>query len=309
MTWSSGWEQSIERRPVYRDTNDCSVDFRRQYAPTPAQANPDLVISKSGPAMAMPGGLITYTITYSNTGVNDAHQVAIVDALPEYTSYVTDTSGFPCMVCVPGATGVLTWSVGTVTPTDGLSFDLVLQVDAGAPFGSLLTNTVGITTTDQEVTITNNVAQFVTAISPLDLVVGKTGPVYGVVGQELVYTVTLENQGVATATNVILTDTLPISTTYVSDNSGVSPTCNAGVCVWSFGDVPSGTLLTFNLTVTVDAGVVGGTALTNSVEASTETAGDNLANNTAQWATTVYPLVSIHDIQFVSDPATDDRSP
>ncbi|MBC7228602.1 MAG: DUF11 domain-containing protein [Thermoflexales bacterium] len=309
LGWNSGWEQSIERRPVYRDTNDCSVDFRNQSTPTPAQARPDLVISKSGPAMAMPGGVITYTITYSNTGVNDAHQVVITDVLPNHTSYLTDTSGFLCTACTPGATGVLTWAVGTVTPTDGLSFYLVLQVNSGAPLGSLLTNTVAIATPDPEVTTTNNSAQFGMGISPLDLAVVKTGPMYGIVGRELAYTITLENRGVTTATNVILTDTLPLSTTYVSDNSGVSPTCNAGVCVWSFGDVPSNTLFTFNLTVTVDANVVGGTILTNTVEATTEAIGDNPANNTAWWSTTVYPMVSIHDIQYVPDPATDDKSP
>ena len=300
--------QSIERRPVYRDRN-AGGDFRGPTVATPAQARPDLVISKSGPAMAMPGGLITYTILYSNTGVNDAHEVVIADVLPEHTSYVADTSGLPCPACTPGATGILTWAVGTVTPTDGLSFSLVLQVDAGAPLGSLLTNTVGIATPDPEVTTTNNSAQFVAGISPLDLVVSKAGPTYGIVGQELVYTITLENRGVATATNVVLTDTLPLSTTYVSDDSGVSPTCDAGVCVWSFGDVLSDTSITFHLTVTVDSGVEGGTVLTNSVEASTDTAGDNPTNNQAQWTTTVYPMVSIRDIQFVPDPASDDKSP
>ena len=309
LGWNSGWEQSIERRPVYQDTNDCSADFRRQSNPTPAQVRPDLVISKSGPAMVMPGGWITYTILYSNTGVNDAHEVIITDVLPEHTSYVADTSGLPCPACTPGATGILTWAVGTMTPTDGLSFFLVLQVDAGAPLGSLLTNTVEIATPDLEVTTTNNSAQFVAGISPLDLVVSKAGPTYGIVGRELVYTITLENRGVAEAANVLLTDTLPLSTTYVSDDSGISPTCDSGVCVWSFGDVPSSTLLTFHLTVTVDSGAVGGTVLTNSVEASTDTVGDNPTNNQARWTTTVYPMVSIHDIQYVPDPASDDKSP
>jgi uncharacterized repeat protein (TIGR01451 family) len=308
LGWNSGWEQSVERRPAYQDTNDCSADFRRQYNPTPAQIRPDLVISKSGPAMAMPGGWITYTILYSNTGVNDAHGVVITDVLPEHASYVTDTSGLLCPACTPGATGTLTWTVGTVTPTDGLSFSLVLQVDTGAPLGSLLTNTIEIATPDPEVITTNNSAQFVAGISPLDLVVSKAGPTYGIVGRELVYTITMENRGVATATNVTLTDTLPLSTTYVSDDSGISPTCGSGVCVWSLGNVPSSTLLTFHLTVTVDSGVVGGTVLTNSIEASTETVGDNPTNNQARWTTAVYPMVSIHDIQYVPDPASDDKS-
>jgi uncharacterized repeat protein (TIGR01451 family) len=290
-----------------------NTDTYIQIEPTSGAANdckPDVTMIKTGPALAMPGSLITYTITYANDGVADAHAVVISDTLPVGVSYVSDDSGLSCPACSLGATGTFTWYVGTVTPTDNLSFALTGWVTGSVPVGSALTNTASITTTDTEITTTNNSGQWVTSISALDLVVDKVGPNYAVIGENVVYTITLNNVGVTTATNTILTDTLPVSTTYVADDSGVAPTEPiSGVYVWSFGDVLSNTLHTFNLTVTVDSGVTSGTVLTNTVEASTDTTGDNPANNTAQWETTAYPLVSIHDIQYVTDPVSDDESP
>ncbi|HHS97025.1 MAG TPA: DUF11 domain-containing protein, partial [Chloroflexi bacterium] len=272
---------------------------------------PDLAVAKTGPSLSAPGSFITYTIIYSNTanGGSNADQVVITDILPSGVAYITDTSGFLCPACVPGATGVLTWAVGSLSVCDSGTFTLLGYVSSTVSYGSLLTNTVEITSADGDVALSNNSDLWTTGISPLDLSVSKAGPDYGVAGEHLVYFITLENQGILTATNVVLTDTLPVSTTYVSDGSGITPTCASGVCVWSFGDVPSNTIHTFNLTVTVDSGVAAGTVLTNSVEVSTDTAGDPLFNNTDQWTTAVYPLVSIHDIQYVDDPATDDASP
>jgi len=327
-TWGSGsWAgvtphasnegdgESLERNPAYQDTNDCSVDFLIQSNPNPRQANPDLEIAKTGPALTLPGGSITYTITYSNTGVENAHNTTIADVLPNGTYYVTDTSGLPCPACSPGATGTLVWSASTITPNSQYSFTLTVLVSSSVPLGTALTNTVAITTTDAEVTTTNNTDQWTTSVSAVDLYVDKLGPERGIIGRQIAYTITVGNQGTLDAYNVLLTDTLPTSTTLVTQTNTCSATCPScapgatGVLTWNVGTVSSNSTCYVNLTVEVSTTVSGGTVLTNTAVAHTTTSGDNLGNNSDSCATTVYPLVPIHDIQYVADPASDDTSP
>jgi uncharacterized repeat protein (TIGR01451 family) len=128
-------------------------------------------------------------------------------------------------------------------------------------------------------------------LSVANLVVSKSGPATVEAGDFITYHVTLGNTGNTTATGTLLTDTLPISTTYVSDDSGwMCPACIPGataIITWDVGDVPSNTLHAFNLTARVDISVTDSTMLANEVETSTDAAGDDLLDNTDYWETTV----------------------
>ncbi len=139
--------------------------------------------------------------------------------------------------------------------------------------------------------------------STASLSVSKAGPSVAAPGDSLVYTVTVASQGM-TVTNVIVTDTLPMSVTF---DSASLPYGNpsTGVYTFSLGEIVSGTQSAFNITVTVDAGITTPASLTNTVTVSTT----EQYTGTAEFVTAIYPLVSIHDIQYVSDPASDDASP
>ena len=63
-----------------------------------------------------------------------------------------------------------------------------------------------------------------------DMATTQTGPSIATVGANITYTITVTNQGPATATNVIATDTLPTGVTFVSASSG--GTLSAGVITW-----------------------------------------------------------------------------
>jgi uncharacterized repeat protein (TIGR01451 family) len=59
-------------------------------------------------------------------------------------------------------------------------------------------------------------------------------------GGPVVFSVEYRNEGDAEAGTVILTDTLPADTTYVTDTSGFPATVGTGTVTWSFGPVSAG---------------------------------------------------------------------
>jgi uncharacterized repeat protein (TIGR01451 family) len=79
-----------------------------------------------------------------------------------------------------------------------------------------------------------------------DLDVVKSGIVNG---DQIVYTITVTNNGPADATNVVVTDTLPAEVTYVSDDCGGA---NVPPWTWNIGGLLNGANATCNVTVDVD---------------------------------------------------------
>ena len=60
-----------------------------------------------------------------------------------------------------------------------------------------------------------------TPIRRVDLKLTKTSaPTPAIAGQDLFYTLTVENLGPSLATSVVITDYLPSGATYLSDNRG-----------------------------------------------------------------------------------------
>ncbi|MBN2550393.1 MAG: ExeM/NucH family extracellular endonuclease [Anaerolineales bacterium] len=128
-----------------------------------------------------------------------------------------------------------------------------------------------------------------------DVRLEKTGPAAVLVGkQQLVYNLKIDNTLGVAATNLVLTDTLPISTTYVSDTSGVTPSNpSAGVYVWNFPDLASNSSLNFNLTLDVDTDILPGETLTNTAVISTSVVGDDPLNNEDEVLTEAHEIVPI----------------
>ena len=90
------------------------------------------------------------------------------------------------------------------------------------------------------------------AIAPA-LTVVKTGPATINTGGNLVYNFTVTNPGSAPATNVVLSDTIPTGTTYVSATGGTSPVVNTGVFTMNLPDIAALGQTTATLTVKVNA--------------------------------------------------------
>ncbi|HIQ04221.1 MAG TPA: DUF11 domain-containing protein [Anaerolineae bacterium] len=132
-----------------------------------------------------------------------------------------------------------------------------------------------------------------------DVTIAKAAPAYVVPGENAVFTITYGNAGLGDATNVVITDTLPISTTYVSDTSGLpTDTSTLGTVVWTVGNIVSQTTgIVFTMTLAVDTGVTGGTVLTNTVDIATSSTESNTGNNHAEATVAAVYDVDISEIQ------------
>ncbi|WGM30642.1 DUF11 domain-containing protein [Brevundimonas sp. NIBR11] len=96
------------------------------------------------------GGATTYTIVMTNDGPDAASGVAFVDTLPArltFTSLVTP-GGWTCTTPAVGASGQVQCSSGTVAVGTNSNFALTVGVDAAAPGGSTVSNTVAFTASD-----------------------------------------------------------------------------------------------------------------------------------------------------------------
>ena len=121
----------------------------------------------------------------------------------------------------------------------------------------------------------------VTIATP-DVRVNKTAPGAASPGYPVRYTVVYGNQGLATAHQVRLTDTLPngVSDVEVGFDRTVTQTGFApGPLVWNLGELSSGEGGTIWLTATIWSTAELGTQLVNTATINTPTPGDNPANN------------------------------
>ncbi|WP_429725827.1 gliding motility-associated C-terminal domain-containing protein [Aquimarina litoralis] len=205
------------------------------------------------------GGTINYTITITNNGAPAATNVSITDVLPVGVTYVSDT---PSQGTYDDATGL--WTIGTIS--NGSSVNVVIEatVDAGTS-GDTITNTVTdviLDQTDNDITA-DDLSEDIIVNNEVDLVIAKTvDDGTPDEGDTINYTITVTNNGPATATNVSLTDVLPAGVTFVSSTPAAD--YNAAVGVWTIGDLLDGDITTLTLTATVDAGTSGDT-ITNTV--------------------------------------------
>jgi uncharacterized repeat protein (TIGR01451 family) len=100
-------------------------------------------------------------------------------------------------------------------------------------------------------------------------------------GSNVVWTITVTNNGPSNATGVQVADVLPAGVTYVSDDGGAGA-YSAGV--WTIGNLAPGASATLHITTSVNLGTAGST-ITNTAVVSATTPDSNTANNTASAST------------------------
>ena len=202
------------------------------------QQPPTLSVSKTGPSTAEAGDEITYTLTISNGG-DALTKATLTDTWPLHATFIrASDSGSE-------SGGIVSWDLGMLGSQSSLTRTFTI------------TATRTITNQDyrvsgkwnkQIISATGNV-NVVTTIAP-QLQLTKTAPSTATAGAEITYTLTVSNTG-GLATGVTLTDTLPISATFVRAAGGITPTGHT--LTWTTTTLPYQTLFTRTFVVTATA--------------------------------------------------------
>ena len=206
----------------------------------------DLELSKRASAdPAIIGGSLIYTIEVHNAGPSEARGVDVKELLPPgLTLHSLSASQGTCVsqICQLGAVPVSTTVIITAETT----------VNQDVANGDQLCNkAVGFQDTHDPNTSNNSAEVCVTAqrLSDLSIVKESSSPSV-VVGDLLTYTLTAKNDGPSDAVGVLVTDSLPVSVTYVS-NSDSCTDLGGGKLRCNLGDLAAGASKSFRITIRV----------------------------------------------------------
>jgi uncharacterized repeat protein (TIGR01451 family) len=198
-----------------------------------AHANVTVRIAASSQATAV-GSNLTYTLTVRNLGPQRAPGVVVRDRLPARVTLVSaeSTKG----TCSGGA--VVSCSLGTLRAGAIQQVTIVVQPNAAGR----IVNTATVRSMQRDQAMWNNQASHTTivgAAANLGLSLAAT-PRPATVGQPLTYTLTARNLSSIEATNVVLTNRIPLRSTLVSATASQGSCTGTASVACSLGSLAAG---------------------------------------------------------------------
>ncbi len=186
--------------------------------------NLDLAITKTAVAPTVGvGGRATYTLSVTNNGPLDVTGVEVDDDLP--TGFTLATGNPSSIAAAVTPTRDFIWTVGNLANGQTATVNVVVDVASTFTPATGVTNTATIAvarlTGFTDTNTGNNTATAQVAVEPrFDLRVLKDDGVTSVTtGQQFSYNIDVDNLGPSSATNVVVTDTLPAGLQFVSATS------------------------------------------------------------------------------------------
>jgi large repetitive protein len=175
------------------------------------------------------GNILTYQVVISNAG-NDLANVRVIETYPDNTTFL---SADP-----PPTTGNNIWDFTNLPP--GNSFiTITVQVENDLPNGTILTNKV---TVGSFTTVTSTFTELTTVLSAPDLSIIKTATIENPPaepGSLVYYTLSYQNNGNSTATNVVIRDNYNEQYMVIYDDGGGN-TSVFGEISWTFATLAPG---------------------------------------------------------------------
>ena len=221
-----------------------------------AGAAPALSLSLAdAPDPVQAGASLTYTLSYANSGAADASSVVLTDTLPSNTTFVSASGGGT------RSGSIVTWNLGALAAGASGSVQLVVQVTSPLASGTTLTNSGAAIASAQTGPVTAASLTTTVASAPLLSIAATDAPDPVAAGGNITYTLSYSNTGNMNATGLVLSDTLPASTTYVSSTGG--GTLSSGTVTWSFASLNAGASGSVQLVVKVQSPLANGTLITH----------------------------------------------
>jgi len=274
-------------------------------------ATADVSIDKhTSVVVVVPGNNINYTIIATNNGPSNAANPSVTDTIPANTTFqsISPPAGWTCITPAVNGTGSISCTRSSpLTAGASQTFTLTLNVNAGAPIGSSISNTAQITSDATDTNTANNSSTStvnVVAAGSADLSISKTdSPDPVTIGNDLTYTIALTNNGPASASTPAWSDTIHGQTNFRSMTVPAGWTCitpavgGTGTISCSAATLTTGSTTSFTVVVRVNTSVTDGTVISNTVTASSATTDSIAANNSATASTTAKaPLLVISQI-------------
>ena len=210
---------------------------------------PDKTANISNPNF---GDNVNYTVTVTNDGIGDAKDVVVRDVLGEGLTFVDATGNYS----FDEATRTVTWIVDLAKGESRTFYVNTIVSGYGNVTNSLV---VGNKTTGVNVTVPE--------IIP-DKTVDNEIPNFG---DNVTYTVTVTNDGIGDANNVVITDVLDKGLKFLNATGNFTYDEKTGTITWIV-DLAKGETKTFNVNVTV----LGYGVLPNTVAVGNKTAVRNI---------------------------------
>jgi uncharacterized repeat protein (TIGR01451 family)/LPXTG-motif cell wall-anchored protein len=239
------------------DDDDASVEI--------TDVPPTIEVTKDddGASVGAPGGPVEYTVEVTNTSFEAVTITSITDSID---------GGEPFDVTAPATDPVLETSCATgVEIPAGETYTCTFTVLVEGLGGEIVEDTVVVSVVDDDGTPVEGSDDETTPVTPVvDLAVVKTAdqPTF-TVGTQAVYTLVVSNAGPSTATDVVVTDTLPTGLSLVGIDEPSGWNCSGSVSIrCTTPTLAAGASATITVTVLVGADAVG--QVTNVVEVDSE---------------------------------------
>jgi uncharacterized repeat protein (TIGR01451 family) len=288
------------------DANGTALTTRVDDA-TIAIGAPDIHVSKTdGQTSTTPGAMLTYTIVVTNSGNITAAGVVLTETLLANTSFA---GGSVAWVAQGG--GVYTYALpAPLAPGQTATATFAVTVDNPLPAGvAQLINTVqsgddgahGPDPTPADNSATD--ADVVDAAPDLQLYKSDDGATRPP-GDFVTYSLDYTNVGNQDATGVVITETVPLHTTFNASASTPGWTCADGapagtVCAFAIGNVAVGELNNVLFAVTVDDPIPAGvTQIANSATVSDDGANGSDPTPVDNTSSDTTPVIAAPDLRL-----------
>ena len=230
----------------------------------------DLSVSvQDSPHLVVPGSgaeNLVYTVKVSNNGPSDATGVQVLNSQVLPPGVTFDIGNPSAGTAFSPNSGI--WNIGNLA--NGATATLVLTNTVGA---SAATNPQGVSDTATVQAANENLinteddtgSQTTALLRQADLTISVNDSPHTVIAGSspgnLVYTVTLVNNGPSDTTGVLVlnSQTLPAGVTYDSASATAGAQFDGTSGIWTVGTLPSGAAVTLSLNQTVTAVAAGGT--------------------------------------------------
>ena len=236
------------------------------------------------PDPVLVGQNLTYTLTVTNTGDDEAEDAFLGDRLPDSVEFVSVNSSRGQCGQTGGNSGRdIVCFFGEIDEGRSVTVRIVVrptqagQITNQAIAGAEDTRTVSASATT-------------TVRATADLAITKTdNPDPAFVGENLTYTLRVNNNGPGAATGVTIRDTLPANAEFVSAGNGCTYNQQNNVVTCQVGNLQNGGTATREIVVRpTSQGTLNNTATVNGDQAD-----NNNGNNQATAATTVRPSANL----------------